>query len=108
MQMRESTIRETLEMYEKYKQGISIPSLTVLYGRTYKTIQLRFKKLGLKTFPRGHFNIIIQPEDMPRIIDMRRVGKSYSEIGKAYRVAADTVYQAFIRYNIPKEGRVLK
>lgn len=106
--MRESTIRETLEMYEKYKQGISIPNLTVLYGREYKTIQLRFKKLGLKTFPRGYFNTIIQPEDMPRIIEMRRAGKTYSEIGAMYHVVANTVYQAFIRYNIPKEGKVLK
>ena len=100
MQMRESTIRETLEMYELYRDGMSTDEVGKRFYVAGATVRMRFNKLGLKPLRRQ--------QAYERVLEMHKMymdGCTLEEIGEKYDLAYNSVREAFARHNLPKRGQ---
>lgn len=91
---------EIYKMYEEYKNGLSLEAVCRMhYYSNAAGLADRFRKLRLEVRPKNKSKIA--PEDMPRVVELRKQNMTYAEIGKLYNAHSTTVKNAFRRYGIP-------
>lgn len=99
MAMRESTKRETLEMYELYKNGMSVNEIAPKFYVSAGTVYTRFWKMGLKSLRTERCK-----ERALELHKLYMMGYTIAEISDRYSLEYDCVKGAFERYKLPKRG----
>ena len=95
MKMSEVTKEKIMEMYADYQKGMTIEQVAGKHYFSAATVQKYFARCNLPTRTAAKLRI----EDMPRITELLKQGKTYEEIGRIYGCSRTAIREMYSRLN---------
>jgi uncharacterized protein (DUF433 family) len=85
---------QTVALVAEYQAGASITALAAKYHVDHATVVLRLKRAGVPTRPPGH---AIPDGELPRVLELRSQGWTYTQIAERYGCCRRTVQNTLRR-----------